>query len=103
MRGDNVLTTAKVLHDSGSMSYKYVAAYLPTDSITDSMPYTVALTCDVDDPDNLKGDDVIFNDAVIEGIRSPPCYMNGRKDQTLAGILDHLPGEEWRLVKLSNP
>jgi len=71
--GDNVLTTAKVLYDSGS--YKYVAAYLPTDSAADPTPYTVALTCDADDPEidqnndpgNLNGDDVIFNDGMTVG------------------------------------
>jgi hypothetical protein len=73
--GDDVLTTAKVLYDSASMSYKYVAAFLPTDTTTDPTPYTVALTCDADDPGidqtndpaSLKGDDVIFNDGVNEG------------------------------------
>lgn len=81
--GDNVLTTAKVLYDSGS--YKYVAAYLPTDSAADPIPYTVALTCDADDPeidqnndpDNLNGDDVIFNDGVIVGSgKNADVYTN---------------------------
>jgi hypothetical protein len=74
--GDNVLTTAKVLYEPGTMTYQYVAAYLPTDSPTDPTPYTVALTCDADDPevdqnndpDNLNGTDVIFNDGVAEGV-----------------------------------
>jgi len=81
--GDNILTTAKVLYDSGS--YKYVAAYLPTDSAADPTPYTVALTCDADDPeidqnndpDNLNGDDVIFNDGVIVGSgKNADVYTN---------------------------
>jgi len=83
--GDNVLTTAKVLYDSGSTSYQYVAAYLPTDSAADPTPYTVALTCDADDPEidqnndpgNLNGDDVIFNDGVIEGSgKNADVYTN---------------------------
>jgi hypothetical protein len=81
--GDNVLTTAKVLYDSGA--YKYVAAYLPTDSTADPTPYTVALACDADnpeidqnnDPDNLNGDDVIFNDGVIVGSgKNADVYTN---------------------------
>jgi hypothetical protein len=81
--GDNVLTTAKVLYDSES--YKYVAAYLPTESAADPTPYTVALTCDADDPeidqnndpDNLNGDDVIFNDGVIVGSgKNADVYTN---------------------------
>ena len=83
--GDNVLTTAKVLYDSGSTSYQYVAAYLPTDSAADPTPYTVALTCDADDPEidqnndpgNLNGDDVIFNDGVIVGSgKNADLYTN---------------------------
>jgi len=83
--GDNVLTTAKVLYDSGSTSYQYVAAYLPTDSAADPTPYTVALTCDADDPEidqnndpgNLNGDDVILNDGVIEGSgKNADVYTN---------------------------
>lgn len=73
--GDNVLTTARVLYDAVSTSYQYVAAWLPTNSSTDPTPYTVALTCDADDPDvdenndpsNLSGTDVIFSDGVTEG------------------------------------
>jgi hypothetical protein len=72
---DNVLTSAKVLYDSESM-YTYVAAYLPTDSSSDPTPYTVALTCDDDDPEvnqnnvppRLSEKDVIFTDGVSEGI-----------------------------------
>jgi len=83
--GDNVLTTAKVLYDSGSTFYQYVAAYLPTDSAADPTPYTVALTCDADDPEidqnndpgKLNGDDVIFNDGVIEGSgKNAEVYTN---------------------------
>jgi hypothetical protein len=72
---DNVLVSAKVLYDSVSMSYKYVAAYLPTDSTSDPTPYSVALTCDVDDPEvdqgndpsNPTDDDVIFTDGLNDG------------------------------------
>jgi hypothetical protein len=83
--GDNVLTTAKVLYDSGSMSFKYVAAYLPTDSSMDPTPYTVALTCDADDPEvNQNNDpstpsagDVIFTDGVTDGAgQNADVYMN---------------------------
>ena len=74
---DNVLTSAKVLYnsDSASQSYEYVAAYLPTDSTVASTPYTVALTCDVDDMDvdqnnawlNPTDNDVIFTDGTTNG------------------------------------
>jgi hypothetical protein len=73
--GDNVLTSAKVVYDAGSTSYKYTAAYL--DSSNDPSLYTVALTCDVDtevnhnnDPLNLDGTgtDVIFTDGNIDGV-----------------------------------
>jgi len=74
--GTNVLTTAKILYDPGTMTYRYVAAYLPTDSNADPTPYTVALTCDADDPEvdqnndpgSLNGTDVIFNDGTTEGV-----------------------------------
>ena len=67
---DNVLTSAKVLYDSTSMTYEYVAAFLPTDSTAGPTLYTVALTCDADDIDidqnndaaNPTGNDVIFTD-----------------------------------------
>ena len=81
--GDKVLTTAKVLYDSGS--YNYVAAYLPTDSATDPTPYTVALTCDADDPEvdqnndpaNLIGNDVIFTDGTTDGTgQNADVYTN---------------------------
>lgn len=75
---DEVLTSAKVLYNATSGFHEYVAAFLPTDSTADPSPYTVALTCDVDDPDldqnndpsNLTGldDDVIFTDGVTEGM-----------------------------------
>ena len=75
---DNVLTSANVLYDARSTSFEYVAAYLPTDSDAVPTPYTVALTCDVDDVDfdqnndplNLSGmdDDVIFTDGVDQGV-----------------------------------
>ena len=71
---DNVLTSAKVLYDAGSMSYGYTAAYLPTDSTVDSTPYSVALTCDADDmeidqnndPAAPTDTDVIFSDGESE-------------------------------------
>jgi len=70
---DNVLTSAKVLYDSSSM-FTYVAAYLYTDSANEPTPYTVALTCDTDDPEedqnndpsNPTENDVIFTDGVSE-------------------------------------
>lgn len=73
--GDNVLTTARVLYDAVATSYRYVAAWLPTNSSTDPSPYTVALTCDTDDPDldqnndpaTPSSDDVIFTDGVTDG------------------------------------
>jgi len=75
---DNVLTSAKVLYDADSMSYSYVAAFLPTDSAAEPTSYTVALTCDDDDVDvdqnndalNLTGnnDDVIFTDGESNGL-----------------------------------
>jgi hypothetical protein len=83
--GDNVLTTAKVLYDSSSMSYKYAAAYLPTNTSTDPTPYTVALTCDADDPavdqnndpSNMSGNDVIFTDGVNKGTgKNADVYTN---------------------------
>lgn len=72
---DNVLTSAKVLYDPGTLSYRYSAAWLPTDTATDPTPYTVALTCDDDDPevdqDNDPStpaeDDVIFTDGAVDG------------------------------------
>lgn len=72
---DNILTSTKVIYDLDSLSYKYSAAYLPTDTSTDPTPYTVALTCDDDDPevdqDNDSStpakDDVIFTDGVVDG------------------------------------
>lgn len=84
---DNILTSAKVLYDAASTSFKYVAAFLPTDSEADPVPYTVALTCDVDDmdvdqnndPSNLSGadDDVIFTDGVLEGVGQETDLMTG--------------------------
>jgi len=75
---DNVLTTARVLLNSATGIYDYVAAFLPTDSAADPVPYTVALTCATDDahfdqnndPLNLSGmdDDVIFTDGVSAGV-----------------------------------
>jgi hypothetical protein len=73
---DTVLTSAKVVYDAGSAKYKYTAAYLQTDSDTDPTPYTVALTCDVDDSDvdqNNKplistATDVIFTDGSDDGV-----------------------------------
>lgn len=73
---DNVLTSAKVLYDADSATYRYVAAYLATDSTAEPSTYTVALTCDADDmevdqnndPANLVGDDVIFTNGVTDGV-----------------------------------
>jgi len=74
---DTILTSAKVLYNSESGFYEYVAAFLPTDSAAEPTLYTVALTCDVDDPEvdqnndpqNLTGvDDVIFTDGINEGV-----------------------------------
>lgn len=86
---DNVLTTAKVLLDNDSGQYEYVAAYLPTDTEAGPLPYTVALTCDMDDADfdqnndplNLSGmgDDVIFTDGVTDGVGQETDLMT---DQT---------------------
>ncbi|MGB5718427.1 MAG: DUF4382 domain-containing protein [Gammaproteobacteria bacterium] len=71
---DNILTSAKVLYAPGSMTYKYSAAYLPTDTSTDPTLYTVALTCDDDDPEVDQDNDsstpaaadVIFTDGVVD-------------------------------------
>jgi hypothetical protein len=73
---DNVLTSAKVLYDKDSDSFEYVAAFLPTDGTEGPSPYTVALTCDIEDmevdqnndPLNLAGDDMIFTDGITEGV-----------------------------------
>jgi hypothetical protein len=73
---DTVLTSTKVIYDTGSGLFKYTAAYLQTDSGNDPTPYTVALTCDVDDsdkdqnndPSNLIDMDVIFTDGSINGV-----------------------------------
>jgi hypothetical protein len=84
---DNVLTSAKVLYDAESTSFKYVAAFLPTDSEAGPTPYTVALTCDVDDmeidqnndPLNLTNvDDVIFTDGVVEGVGQETELVTGQ-------------------------
>lgn len=86
---DNVLTTARVLLNSATGVYGYVAAFLPTDTATGPVPYTVALTCDVDDADldqnndplNLSGmdDDVIFTDGDDDGAGQETDLMT---DQT---------------------
>jgi len=73
---DNVLTTAKVLYDANAAAYRYVAAWLPTDSAAGPTPYTVALSCDADDPEvdqnndpaTPSGNDVIFTDGAVDGI-----------------------------------
>ena len=72
---DGILTSTKVMYDPDSMYYVYTAAYLLTDASADPTPYTVALSCDIDDPevdqDNDSStpaeDDVIFTDGVVEG------------------------------------
>jgi len=86
---DNVLTSAKVLYNADSGFYEYIAAYLPTDSTAEPTLYTVALTCDIDDPDenqnndpdNLTGmdDDVIFTDGLTESVGQETELI---KDQT---------------------
>ena len=73
---DTVLTSTKVVYDADRANHKYTLAYLQTDSDNDPTPFTVALTCDVDDPDedqnndpsDLKGMDVIFTDGNVEGV-----------------------------------
>jgi len=72
---DNVLASASVLYDAGSATYQYHLAYLPTDVSVDPTPYTVALTCDDDDPEvdqdntpvTIAGDAVIFSDGSTGG------------------------------------
>jgi hypothetical protein len=72
---DNVLTSAKVLYGVDSDLFEYVAAFLPADSTESLSPYTIALTCDIEDmavnqnndPLNPAGDDVIFTDGITEG------------------------------------
>ena len=75
---DTVLTSTKVVYDMDSGLYKYTAAYLQTDSGSDPTPYTVALTCAVDDsevdqnndpdPLSLTGTDVLFTDGSVDGL-----------------------------------
>jgi hypothetical protein len=73
---DNILSSANVLYNDVTATYEYVAAYLPLDESGNPTPYTVALTCHVDDPEvdqnndpALAGteDSVIFSDGVSEG------------------------------------
>lgn len=84
---DNVLTSAKVLYNPDSGFYEYVAAFLPTDSTAEPTLYTVALTCDIDDPDidqnndpfNLTNvDDVIFTDGVDQGVGQETDLMTNQ-------------------------
>jgi hypothetical protein len=105
---DNVLTSAKVLYDSASMTFEYAAAFLPTDSASDPTPYTVALTCDFDDMEvdqnNVSStptaDDVIFTDGTTDGMGQDvdlatddtadvpfPPQVLPRSDQDAAGSL----------------
>ena len=73
---DNVLTSTEVEYDTDSGIYEYTVAYLQTDSGSDPTPYTLALTCDVDDTDvdenndpaALTGTDVIFTDGITDGV-----------------------------------
>lgn len=60
---DTVLTSTKVVYEIDT--YKYTAAYLQTDSSADPTPYTVALTCDTDDPevDEDNTTVVVFTDG----------------------------------------
>jgi hypothetical protein len=75
-KADTVLTSTKVVFDKDSGLYEYTAAYLPTDNDNDPTLYTVALTCDDDDPDvNQNNDpsistntDVIFTDGNDVGV-----------------------------------
>jgi hypothetical protein len=70
---DPVLTSTKVVFDIDSGLGKYTAAYLRTDSGSDPTPtpYTVALTCDIEDsdvdqnndPSTPTDTDVIFTDG----------------------------------------
>lgn len=81
---DNVLTSAKVLYDSVSSTYEYVAAFLPTDNASDT-PYTVALTCDSDDMKVNQNndssiptaDDVIFTDGATDGMGQEVVLSTG--------------------------
>jgi hypothetical protein len=87
---DNVLTTARIVYNTDR--YEYVAAYLPTDTTADPVPYTVALTCDLDyvddtididadqnnDPLNLVGMDVIFTDGVTDGVGQETGLATGQ-------------------------
>lgn len=82
---DNVLTSAKVLYDAGSMTYGYTAAYLPTDSEADPTPYSVAMTCDADDtevdqnndPAAPTDTDVIFTDGESEQMSQDVDVVTG--------------------------
>ena len=85
---DNVLTSAKVLYDAGSMTYGYTAAYLPTDSEADPTPYSVAMTCDADDmevdqnndpatPATPPETDVIFTDGESEQMSQDVDVVTG--------------------------
>ena len=73
---DTVLTSTKVVYDMDGGLYEYTAAYLRTDSGSDPTPYTVALTCDVDDSevdqnndhDPLTGTDALFTDGMADGV-----------------------------------
>jgi hypothetical protein len=88
---DNVLTSAKVLYNADSGFYEYVAAFLPTDSTAEPTLYTVALTCDADDPEidqnndpsNLTGndDDVIFTDGMTEGVGQETELVTGQTNE----------------------
>jgi hypothetical protein len=85
---DNILTSAKVLYDPGTLTYKYSAAYLPTDTSTDPTPYTVALTCDDDDPETDQDndptspaeDDVIFTDGLADGAGQDASVSTGQTE-----------------------
>jgi hypothetical protein len=73
---DTVLTSTKVVYDADSTNYNYTLAYLQTDSDNDPTPFTVALTCDVDDSEEDQNNDpliststdVIFTDGTVEGM-----------------------------------
>jgi hypothetical protein len=92
---DKVLTSARVLYDAASMSYRYVAAYLPAGSSTTPTPYTVSLTCETDDPQvdqsndpsSLSGDEVIFTDGASDATgQNADVYRNR------TAVVDFRPG-----------
>jgi hypothetical protein len=89
---DNVLGSVKVLYDAGTASYEYVAAYLPLEESGNPTPYTVALTCDPDDPETDQNNDpgvastdsnVFFSDAVSTGNGLETTLSLGEPESTV--------------------